>query len=150
MSPRGIREVRRDALFDLAVAEPGGVTVDDICIELDITHHQANEAIRDLRRFLGDTDTINFPCEPTGKGERWVYRLVGDLDGMRVWNANRVRDAESRFRTMDGMMTSIVRSYRGQRTVESRKARVMERALQRLVEDLDTIIEDGAPPKLIP
>jgi hypothetical protein len=146
MSPRGIREVRRDALFDLAVANPDGVTVDEICYELDITHHQANEAIRDLRHFLGDTDTINFPCDPAGRGERWVYKLVGDLDGTRVWNANRVRDAESRFRTMDSMMESIVRSYKGQRSTESRKARVMERGLKRMVEDLDTILDDATAP----
>ena len=137
-----IRQQRRDDLFDFAVQEVNGFTVEDVMAELEITHHQANQAIHDLRLFLGDFDSLNLPCDPAGHCERWLYRLVGDLDSTRVWSTNRVRDAESRIRTMDAMLQSIVRATDG-RSTQGRKARVMERALRRLVEDLDTILMDG-------
>ena len=84
MSPA--RKQRRDDLFDLLVANPTGVTVDDMMDLYGWTHGEANNAIRDLRQFLGTTDNINLPCDPQGKGERWLYRLVGTLDDVRGWN----------------------------------------------------------------
>lgn len=134
------RDARRDELFDLAVASSDGFTVDDVIARYGWRHDQVNEAVRDLRRFLGDVgDTINLPCDPQGKGERWVYRLVGDLDSVRAWAANRVIDAESRVRTMEAVLSSMVAATDG-RTIAGRKARIMQRALHRLVEDLDDLI----------
>jgi len=130
------REMRRDDLFLLAVAEPNGITVDDMMQHLGCNHRDVNQAIRDLRAFLGDTDDLNFPCDPQGQGERWLYRLVGNYDDVRAWAANRVGDAESRLRTMQAMLASIVRATDG-RTVAGRRARIMETALRHLVEDLD-------------
>lgn len=137
------RETHRDDLFDLAVNTPAGFTVDEARRRLRLTHPQVNKAIHDLRRFLADeADTINLTCDPQGQGERWLYRLVGTLDEVRNWTRNRVRDSESRVRTMQAMMASIVTATSG-RTVEGKKARVMERAFRRLVEDLDQIMDDA-------
>ena len=138
------RDQRRDELWDLAVANPTGITVDDMMAAHGWTHHQANQAIHDLRLFLGDTDQINFPCEPDGSRSRWKYRLVGRLDDVRGWIGNRIGDSETRLRTMQSMMASIVAATSG-RTTEGRKARIMERALRRLVEDLDDLTLNGAP-----
>lgn len=133
------REQRRDDLFDALVAEPDGLTVQDMMDDNGWSHHQCNEAIRDLRRFLGDSgDSINLVCDPQGWNQRWLYRLVGSLADVRDWSRNRIRDGESRVRTMQAVMTSIVAATDG-RSAEGRKARVMERGLRRLVEDLDEL-----------
>ena len=137
--------IRRRDLFDQLVANPAGITVEDMMAEHGWTLPQTNNAIRDLRHFLGDHDSINLPCVPQGKGERWVYRLVGNLDGVRGWTMNRVKDADSRIRTMQKVLLSIVSATSG-RTTEGRRARTMEKALRRLVEDLDDLMLDGATP----
>lgn len=133
------REVRRDALFDLLAGTPDGLTVDDMGAALDCSHRQVRTSIHDLRLFLGDSDTINLPCEPQGSGERWMYRLVGDLDGTRRWMTNRLGDVDSRIRTMRGLAASIVNGTDG-RTYDGRRSRLIERALRRLVEDLDDLL----------
>lgn len=136
MSPA--RERRRDDLLLKLIATPTGLMIEDMMVELDATHPQVNEAIRDLRLYLGDYDQINVVCDPQGPGERWLYRLVGTLDEVRPWAANRVNDSISRIRTIRSMMSSIVKSTNG-RTIEGRKARVTEQALRHLIEDLDLI-----------
>ena len=133
------RDLRREQLFDLLVASPAGVTIEDMMGVYGWTHAQANTTIRELRRYLGDIDSVNLPCEPQGQNERWVYRLVGNLDDVRGWVANRVKDSESRLRTMNAMLSSIVAATSG-RTTEGRRARIMEKALRRLVEDLDDLV----------
>jgi hypothetical protein len=131
------RDDRRDQLFDYAVATTT-MTIHDIAAELDVPIRVANEAVHDLRIFLGDFDSMNFPCEPDPDDLNgpWLYRLAGTLDDVRLWATNRVGDAETRLRTIQAMLTSIVRATDG-RTTEGRRARVMETALRHLVEDLD-------------
>jgi hypothetical protein len=139
-----VRMQRREDLWDLLVATPGGVTVEDMMGVYGWTHGQANEAVHDLRDWLGEFD-ITLPCDPQGQRERWLYRLVEDLDGVRQWAGNRVQDTDTRLRTMHAMLTSIVSATDG-RTVEGRTARIMERALRRLVEDLDDLRHNGVSP----
>src|SRR5262245_53169334 len=93
------RDDRRDQLFDLAVANPDGITVNDMMSTYGWNLYQCNEAIHDLRTALGDSDSINFPCDPQGGGERWLYRLVGNLDDVRGWAMNRINDTDTRLRT---------------------------------------------------
>jgi hypothetical protein len=140
------REQRRIDLIDFALANPDGITVEDMMAEFGWNMRVANETIRDVRLYLGEFEDINFPCDPdpadpTG---RWLYRLVGTLDEVRGWTANRMGDAESRLRTMQAMMKSIVAATNGRTTI-GRKARTTEKALRRLVEDLDDIVLDGTP-----
>jgi len=132
------REERRDSLFDLLVAMPEGVTVNEIGATLSIPLWRVNEVIRDLRLLLGDTDDINLVCTPQGQQERWNYALVGNLDGAREWTANRVGDTASRIRTMQAVMRSVVSASDG-RTLDGKRARVIERSLRRLIEDLDDL-----------
>lgn len=131
-------DTRRDMLFDLAVARPEGITVEDMMHEFEWGHHEANDAIRSLRMFLGEFDSINFPCDPQGPGKRWIYRLTGSLDDAKPWVANRLGDGESRLRTMHAMMASIVQSSDG-RSSDGRRARLIETGLRHLIEDLDNL-----------
>lgn len=132
------RETRRIDLLTYAIANPGGITVDDIMAEFHWDHGTANKAIHDLRLWLGDFDTINFPCDPQGPRQRWLYRLVGTLDGVRGWVANRILDAESRIRTIHAMVASIVSATDG-RSKAGKKVRTMEVALRHLIENLELI-----------
>ena len=131
-------ETRRDELFSYAVDHPEGFTIDDLTGDTDWNRRDANAAIHDLRKFLGDTDDINLVCNPNGHGQRWVYRLVGDLAGLQPWARNRLGDSETRLRTMNSMTASIVKATDG-RSAEGKRARIIETGLRHLVEDLDNI-----------
>jgi hypothetical protein len=136
------RVARRDALFDLLVASPQGVTVDEIAFRLVCSLNRVRLAIRDLRIFLGDDDTINVPCRPQGTDERWLYTLESGLtDSTRIWSANRIGDTETRLHTMHAVSSSAVAAT-DERTIEGRKARVIERGLRRTIEDLEEIDAD--------
>lgn len=139
------REQRRDDLHSYAAAHPTGVTVVDMMKHFGWDLATANIAIRDLREFLGDTDVINFPAEPSGTWGPWNYKLVGTLDEVKPWMLNRQKDAETRLRTMSSMMKSIVKATNG-RTKQGQKARTMEKSLRRLVEDLHDIDANGVTP----
>lgn len=129
------RILRRDALYDLLVANPTGITVDDMMDLLDVSYETARKTIRDLRRFLGDDDEINVPCTPNGMNERWLYTLEATLENSQEWISNRLGDAESRLETMAAMTASLVRSTDG-RSIEGKKARILDRAFRRAAEDL--------------
>jgi hypothetical protein len=144
-----VRERRRDDLWDDLTANPAGLTVEDMMSLRSWTHNQANKAIHDLRVWLGEYDNINLPCDPQGQGDRWVYRLTGSLDDVEAWSANRVKDADTRLRTMQSMLASIVAATSG-RTPDGRRARLMEKQLKRLVEDLDDLILDPTGATLTP
>ena len=145
MSISAARETRRDNLFDLVVASPDGVTVSQMMAEMDLTKKQAGVAIRDLRLFLGEYDGVNLPCVPQKPGEEWVYHLAGTLDDVREWAISRINDTVSRLLTMDAVMSSIVEATDG-RSLEGRKARIIERSLARLLEDIETMQTADNPP----
>jgi hypothetical protein len=147
------REERRDVLYDQLVANPDGITVEDMIDEhaktyfgtsWDGLYRMARDAIHDLRLFLGEVDSINLICDPQGKGERWLYRLVGTPAEATPWLQNRFDDTESRLFTIESVARSMVTATDG-RTKRGRKARVTERALRRLREDLADIDLDGGP-----
>src|SRR5262245_8862462 len=105
------------------MTNPGGITLDDAMDAYDWSLKNANEAVHDLRTYLGASADGDLVCDPQGKGERWKDRLVGTLDDVRDWARNRVNDGVTRVRTMQSMMASLVTATNG-RTVEGRKARV--------------------------
>lgn len=129
------RIIRRDALYDLLVANPDGITVDDMMELIDCTYESARLAIRDLRLFLGDDDEINVICTPDEYRGRWLYTLEATLEKSQEWISYRLSDAESRLETMGAVMASIVQSTSG-RTIDGKKARIIERAFRRALEDL--------------
>jgi hypothetical protein len=133
------RADRRDALFDLLVSRPAGLTQAEIELLLPCRPDQAKQAIHDLRLFLGEFDDVNLPCSPQPGGGQWIYQLSGNLDDAREWFANRIGDAESRLRVMHAMFASIAKGT-DVRTSDGRKARLIERGLRRVVEDLDDLI----------
>ena len=128
--------------FGGSSTHPDGITVDDMMDENGWTTIRPTTR-SGLRRFLGEYDSVNLPCEPQGEGERWKYRLVGRLDDVRGWVDNRIGDSESRLRTMAAVLSSIVAATDG-RSIKGRRARIMEKALRRLVEDLDDLMADGS------
>ena len=138
------RDDRMGRLFDLLAATPDGVTVDQIKAHLECDHPAANQAIRDLRLALGESDELTVPCYPQGQGERWLYVLahgtlvVDDDEPEGQWIANRLGDAKARIETMAAVANAAVRDTDG-RTPLGREARVLAKALGRLREDLAEI-----------
>lgn len=132
-----------DALFDYAVANPDGFTNQQFMDEHGLTHlTHFNKVANRLRAALAD-DTITLICDPQGSGERWTYRLVGNVEDGSPWVQNRLRDAESRFSTMAAVVTSLVNATDG-RTLDGRRARLMLKSLTRLREDLADLTSDVA------
>ena len=131
-------------LSDYALANLDGFTNVDAMDALGWSLPTFNQTLRRLRLYLGHFDDINLTCDPPGDGGKWIYRLVGTLEEMRPWSVNRLHDTETRLRTQEAMMAPIVRATDG-RTTDGKVARVTEKALRRLVEDIDEIRLNGAP-----
>lgn len=142
MSPA--REQRRDDVFDLLVSHPEGMTVHELADALGTNRRNADRAIHDLREYLGFWDDVNVPADNVEPGKPWKYRIAGDLDSIRPWCANRLADAETRIGTIQSMVASIVSATDG-RSIEGRKARLIDRYLTRLVEDMELLVESTDP-----
>jgi hypothetical protein len=131
------------ALFDYAVEHPGGFTYQDAMNDLGWQKPYFTRVHRQLRLLLGNDDQINLVCDPQGRGEPWRYRLIGDIEGARGWVDNRLRDSESRVTTVRAITASLVRATDG-RTNDGRRARIMNRGLGRILEDLAEL-DHGTP-----
>src|SRR5262245_40860874 len=139
--PRTARMLRMDALFDLLVARVT-VTIYDIMDELRCNHRAANEAVHDLRMLLAYDDTINLVATPQGPREPWLYSLEGSIDPSRPWITNRIGDSETRVTTINAVCRSLVSANDG-RSIEGRKARVLEMGTRHIMEQIHAI-DDGA------
>lgn len=131
-----------EALFDFAVARPDGFTNADFMGEYDVSLKTFNQTANKLRAILAD-DTINLVCDPDGSRSKWQYRLVGSVENGSPWVQNRLKDAESRFSTISAVVRSLVKATDG-RTVDGRKARLMDKSMRRLLEDLSEVNEEVA------
>ena len=127
-------------LFDYLADQPEGVTIDDIAAELGVVYSRARKIVRKLRLLLGETDQINLVCDPAGASERWIYRLVGNLEAARPWIDTRLRDLEARLETSRAVAKSLISATDG-RTNDGKRVRKIERALTRLLEDLEELSE---------
>lgn len=121
-------------LWDYALAHPDGFTRYDIADDLGWTNTDLSHIARHLRMFFAD-DEITLTATPQGKGAAWLYQLVGNVEDAAPWSRNRLMDAETRLQTMHAVAQSLVNATDG-RTMEGRRARIMEKALRRLNEDL--------------
>lgn len=121
-------------LWDYAVAHPDGFTRYDVEDDLGWSNVGLSYVARHLRMFFAD-DEITLTATPQGKGEAWLYQLVGNVEDAAPWSRNRLLDAETRLKTMHAVTQSLVHATDG-RTLEGRRARIMEKALRRLNEDL--------------
>lgn len=124
-------------LWDYAVAHPDGFDRYEIEADIGWTNRDLSYVARHLRNFLAD-DEINLIATPQGKGEAWRYQLVGNIEDAGPWSRNRLLDTETRLKTMHAVSKSLVQATDG-RTADGRKARIMEKALRRLKEDLDDL-----------
>jgi len=127
-------------LFDYAVTQPEGFTNVEAAKALEISVDRFNRAVHRIRIMLADDDSINLIATREFPQQPWRYQLVGTLAESLWWISNRERDSETRLRTMAAVMKSIVNATDG-RTVEGKRARMIYKALSRLVEDLDDLIE---------
>lgn len=130
-------------LFDLLVAKPDGVTINEIAKKFDVPVHIARGLTRHLRKILGNDDTVNVICTPQSHREQWRYQLVGNYDEGSAWVSNRIGDVETRIETMNSVVSALARAL-DKRTVQGRRAMVIARGLGRVIEDLTDLREqDG-------
>lgn len=130
-------------LFDYAAENKDGFTYQDVERDLDWQRGQFFNTARQLRLMLGNDDTINLVCDPQGQGQPWRYQLVGNVEGARGWISNRLTDTETRIATILAICSTLVRATDG-RTGEGKRARIMNKGLSRIIEDLAEL-EHGAP-----
>jgi hypothetical protein len=123
-------------LRQLAALFAGGVqlTVWDIANVTGWPPQRVSRMIGKLRRSLADSDWTVI-AEAVGPQQPWMYRAVDSYDDAAWWVDNRLGDAETRFTTLHAVAKSLVSATDG-RTVEGRRARIMERHSTRMMEDL--------------
>ena len=132
-------------LFDYAVEHPDGFTYQDIERDLGWQRPYFVKVVRQLRLLLGNDDEINLVCDSVDRNGPWVYKLVGNFEDTRAWGRNRTDDAETRLMTIGAVLASVIRNTDG-RSRDGRRARIMQRAVQRAREDLAEIDNGPALP----
>jgi len=130
-------------LFDYAASKRDGFTYQDVAIDLEWDRGEFFAVARKLRIMLGNDDTINLVCEPQGQSQPWRYQLVGTVDDARGWVTNRMTDCETRVVTILAICATLVSATDG-RTAQGRRARIMNKGLARIVEDLAEL-DHGTP-----
>jgi hypothetical protein len=131
------RQERVVLLFDFLVAHPERVTMKQIMAHTRWAKSVTKQAIRDLRLSMGDQDTINLVCDPDPSQPRgqYLYGLVGTVEKSRAWQTTRLLDTESRIETQLAVASSISAGTDG-RSRDGKRARLIKKALGRLLEDL--------------
>jgi hypothetical protein len=140
-TPRKGRKMRERVglLFDFASSQPEGFDKRDAAEALGIDIAAVPDVIHNLRLELASGD-INLVAEPNGRGNLWTYRLVGSTEDARIWQTNRIGDMESRLAIQQAVAHSMSVGT-DSRTREGKKARLIDKALTRLLEDL-TLLQD--------
>lgn len=121
---------RRYAAFDRSSVE----------ISYGWSRTRFGRAVHDLRHALAEDGAENLICEPIGPGE-WIYRLTATRADQLWWRANRQLDTLTRIRTIRAVNMPLIAGSSG-RTVEGKLIRQVDKALARLIEDLETLVED--------
>jgi len=137
---------RAERLFDFAVAHPDGFTYLEAMPAVDLTDNPSGrnrfyDVVRRLRQTLGGGD-VNLVCDSQGKGEPYLYRLVGTHAEAEGWASNRLRDLDSRFDTSLNVARSIQAATDG-RSTDGRKARRIVATLTYLQGELEAIDLNG-------
>lgn len=130
-------------LFDLLADRDMSTT--DILTKTGWDNSTLSAAVQRLRDTLRDGD-ITVPCDPQGSREPWLYQLMSGKyvvdEESTGWVPNRVKDTERRIRTMTSVLQTAVNATDGRSTL-GRKAKVMLRHLERVIEDLAFLDENG-------
>ena len=135
--PRRIR--RAENLFDLLADHDTGMTIAEMAAHLGVSSPLIRNAVYDLRRILGETHTANLVCTQHVNNEQWIYRLSGDVAGVKAWQANRLGDAVTRIETIHAIAKSVAAAHKGQSAQESRIAVALVKSLGRAIEDVADI-----------
>jgi hypothetical protein len=130
-----------DLLFEYA-SNCESFTYDEVERDLGFSYGRFMRAARQVR-ILFASDRINLICEPAGSRERWTYRLVGRYSDAAIWHGNRTRDLETRLVTILSLAESIVNATAA-RTKDGQRARIIKKALGRLIEDLSDMTVQAA------
>lgn len=110
----------------------------EIASRLGVSFDTASEVIAYHRLTLsGDTALIH---EQPTQGDHW-YVVTGDPERITRWVRVRLRDGDSRLRTILEVALVAVRVTDG-RTGEGRRARRFVKHIGRLIEDIDEILAD--------
>lgn len=91
----------------LALALRESFTVYSLAEYLGVDARVAGRTVRRLRNLLADQE-VNVVCRPQGKGEPWLYSLVGDLESVENWRGIRVRGLRSQLETVRNVASSLV------------------------------------------
>lgn len=124
-------------LYDFAVDHPRGFIYEDAKDKFGWHYSRFIKVVRHLRQILS-ADEITLTATPQGQHERWLYMLVGTYDAARPWATNRVGDLETRLDTIHGVANTLTNATDG-RSVEGKKARLIERTIRHLMENLNDL-----------
>lgn len=129
------QEEQARLLISYAVARPDGFTYEDGMSAVGCNFRsQFYDIVRKAREVLAD-DEMTLVATPNGYCQPWLYSLTGTLDEANPWVNNRLSDTESRLRTMVDTVAPLTKV--DGRTLAGRRARLVHRQLNRLIEDLD-------------
>lgn len=129
-------------LLVFAMEHTDGYTWEDAAAEFSWSRRRVGQATHTLRVILA-TEPENLVCEQETPLRPWVYRLTDEKGHTRAWASNRVLDLETRLETMLGVAQSTVKATDG-RTDPGKRARVMERGIRHILENLADLREQQA------
>jgi hypothetical protein len=132
-----LREDRSNTLFDILANAADGRTMAELVDTMETSDFHVKQAIRDLRDILAD-DEVNVVCDVQPGHQPHVYRLVGNYADAKGWYAGRLNDMMRRATTMHAVAASIARGA-DQRTVEGKRAAIMERRLGQMIAEVQDV-----------
>jgi len=129
---------RAGRLFDALAETPDGLSLDQIIGTLKVPQRTAEQVLRVLRLLLGEGDDLFVVCDRDDDGI-YRYRLMSakavvDAEWSQ-WTGTRTVDLESRLILFIAASKAAVAATDG-RSKEGKIARIMERYMLRLAEDL--------------
>lgn len=143
-----------DDMFDLLVANPAGLTRDDIMSRLSIpTVGDFHDAKGILQDKCGATDSITVVGDSTTamKGG-WTWSLQGDPANVigRQYQIRKWRNLFGRERRAYMVVTSIVRRTPGNSAIGRSIRRAQRSIYNTMTEISDALVELGAAPPSLP
>lgn len=125
-------------LLQYAMAHRQGWTKQQAADDLGYSMSSINQALMHVRRNLAVT-TLNITSErPPGWGPQ-VFSLVDTALDTNTWDVDRTKDLRGRITTAHAVAQSGVNASDG-RSVDGRTARLIEKALRRLLEDVEDLL----------
>jgi hypothetical protein len=117
---------------------PAPWTIHDLSHALGCSLRPTQQAVHDLREIFGLMDDITLVCEPNGRGQPWLYWLVGRPDDSAWWEAWTVLRLHVTAETAKSVLEAALRGI-DRRTVEARSARVVVAAVENVIRTLDAL-----------